>query len=230
MGHQIYKWIAQKLAENTQLSQKGLANALGVNPSAVNRMLHGRRAIKVDEVSVIENYLGAYYQTYDNKMEDMDRFASAAASAHMRTYAPPPQMDVQHIYRRENASLRNAPTPIDPVPVYQIKKDQKDMGPVVDWVVRHPSQIGLDDSFALYIGDHQYAPRYQKGEAIYLHPSRPPEMGRDCLVERHDGAYQIWRYLGEEKGALICEPPNLGKKTEIDLAKIAFIYIVLGRG
>ncbi len=229
MEHQIYKWIAYKLAEDTTLSQKGLAEALGVNPSAVNRMLHGRRAIKVDEIPVIEDYIGEKYQETQGGA-DLNRFASAAASGQMRTYSPPPELDVQHIYRRENASVRNAPRPLDPVPVYQVKEGQKNMGHVVDWVVRHPSQIGLDDSFALYIADQSYSPRYQKGEVIYLHPSRPPEMGRDCLVELKSGGYQIWRYLGEEDRTLLCENTNLGKKTKIDLSDIAFIYNVLGRG
>lgn len=58
MGKQMYKTIGGILKEKSHLTQKGLAAALGLNPAAVNRMLHGQRKIKVDEVHVIEEYLG----------------------------------------------------------------------------------------------------------------------------------------------------------------------------
>ena len=54
----LHKWIKSVIDTTQGLTQKGLAKAMGLNPAAVNRMLHGARAIKVDEVPVIEEYLG----------------------------------------------------------------------------------------------------------------------------------------------------------------------------
>ncbi|MCP4355376.1 MAG: LexA family transcriptional regulator [Proteobacteria bacterium] len=58
MSVKMYKTIGKVLKETAGLTQKGLAGALGLNPAAVNRMLHGQRKIKVDEVHIIEEYLG----------------------------------------------------------------------------------------------------------------------------------------------------------------------------
>ncbi len=58
MSGNIYQVIGGALKKSSNLTQKGLAEALGLNPAAVNRMLHGQRKIKVDEIPTIEEYLG----------------------------------------------------------------------------------------------------------------------------------------------------------------------------
>jgi hypothetical protein len=40
------------------LTQRGLAECMGLNPAAVNRMLYGRRNIMAEEIPIIEGYLG----------------------------------------------------------------------------------------------------------------------------------------------------------------------------
>lgn len=54
----LYQQIADIIDRSPQLTQRGLAAALGVNPAAVNRMLYGQRRIRADELPVIEKYLG----------------------------------------------------------------------------------------------------------------------------------------------------------------------------
>ena len=49
--------IRQALKEQKGKSQKGLAEAMGINESQVSRMLQGARAIKVDEIPKIASYL-----------------------------------------------------------------------------------------------------------------------------------------------------------------------------
>ena len=46
---------------------------MGLNPAAVNRMLHGARAIKVDEVPVIEEYLGQNWIPQDRERKSIRR-------------------------------------------------------------------------------------------------------------------------------------------------------------
>ena len=55
--HPLHEKIRQHIETTPGLSQKGLAEHMGLNPAAVNRMLYGRRHIKVHEVPVIEAYL-----------------------------------------------------------------------------------------------------------------------------------------------------------------------------
>jgi SOS-response transcriptional repressor LexA len=51
------KWLIEGLA-NTDKSQRGLAAALGLDPTAISRMKQGTRKIQADELPVIAKYLG----------------------------------------------------------------------------------------------------------------------------------------------------------------------------
>src|SRR5687768_17180277 len=55
---QLHEKIRQIMESKPGLTQKGLAQRMGVNPAAVNRMLYGRRNIMAEEIPVIESYLG----------------------------------------------------------------------------------------------------------------------------------------------------------------------------
>lgn len=54
----IHDRIRQALETTPGLTQRGLAERMGLNPAAVNRMLYGRRNIMAEEIPIIENYIG----------------------------------------------------------------------------------------------------------------------------------------------------------------------------
>lgn len=54
----IHDRLRQILETTPGLTQRGLAERMGLNPAAVNRMLYGRRNIMAEEISIIENYIG----------------------------------------------------------------------------------------------------------------------------------------------------------------------------
>lgn len=54
----IHDRIRHVLETTPGLTQRGLAERMGLNPAAVNRMLYGRRNIMAEEIGIIENYLG----------------------------------------------------------------------------------------------------------------------------------------------------------------------------
>src|SRR3989338_6069220 len=58
MNHRIHDRIRELLEITPGLTQKGLAERMGLNPAAVNRMLYGRRNIMAEEIPIIEDYLG----------------------------------------------------------------------------------------------------------------------------------------------------------------------------
>src|SRR4051812_11166018 len=55
----LHEKIRDILEKRPDLTQKGLAERMGLNPAAVNRMLYGQRKIMAEEIPVIESYLGA---------------------------------------------------------------------------------------------------------------------------------------------------------------------------
>lgn len=54
----IHDRIRHVLETTPGLTQRGLAEHMGLNPAAVNRMLYGRRNIMAEEIAIIENYIG----------------------------------------------------------------------------------------------------------------------------------------------------------------------------
>jgi len=51
------QWIVEALAR-TGKTQKGLADALGLDPAAANRLTKGTRQLKASELPLVERYLG----------------------------------------------------------------------------------------------------------------------------------------------------------------------------
>jgi SOS-response transcriptional repressor LexA len=60
MNQPLHDRIREILETTPGLTQKGLAERMGLNPAAINRMLYGRRNIMADEIPVIEDYLGTH--------------------------------------------------------------------------------------------------------------------------------------------------------------------------
>ena len=50
-------WIAAGL-EDTGRTQRGLARALGIDPATVNRIVKGKRRLRIDEIEPAARYLG----------------------------------------------------------------------------------------------------------------------------------------------------------------------------
>ncbi|MEQ8346875.1 MAG: helix-turn-helix domain-containing protein [Sneathiellaceae bacterium] len=56
-------------------------------------------------------------------------------------------------------------------------------GQTVDYVGRPPALAGAAQAFALYVASDSMAPRYEPGELVFVHPSRPPQPGCDVVIE-----------------------------------------------
>ena len=221
MTQDMHKWIKSVIDTTPGLTQKGLAEAMSLNPAAVNRMLHGARGIKVTEVPVIEAYLG---QSWQDQEIERKFIPHRTRNADVYGAAQPARHPVEN-----NGFGQNA------VPVFGI--EQKDGGGIlldhdkpVDWVSRHPSQNGLDGAFAFYIFADDMQPRYFPGELVYLHPGRPPARNRDCLIKFNDGQALVRTFLQRDGQNIVVRQYNLPNDTTISMDGVEAIYSVLGRG
>jgi len=226
MTQRIYDRIRKILETTTGLTQKGLAERMGLNPAAVNRMLYGRRNIMAEEIPMIEDYLGVR----------LDLSASAA----------PINIEDRHEQDVPSARRGFSNTPAVPwsysteggskVPVYGIasgefqKKPVFSVGNVVDWVLRHPAQSGIGNAFAIYVFSNTMEPRYFQGELIYIHPGRPPEMNRDCVIEMKNGDVHIVRFLNQNEDKIRIAQFNPPKEKDIPLDETKAVYAIVGRG
>ena len=242
MSHKLHEWIKSVIDTTPNLTQKGLAEAMGLNPAAVNRMLYGARQIKVTELPVIEAYLGKTYAA--SKAEDVQS-PQAQANASL----PVNRHDVfgggdfvsQFPGFRDRGGNLSYHTNGDPnwaemmVPVYGYAAASLDSnlnlanGEIVDWVIRHPSLNGIRDAFAIYVFSDSMEPRYYPGELVYIHPGRPPEHNKDCVIELKSGDAYLKRYMGQNDAEVTVMQYNPQKKMTFDKADIQALYAVVGR-
>ena len=223
MAQRIHEKIKEVLETTPGLTQRGLADAMGLDPAAVNRMMHGRRCVMADEIPVIEAYLGQPLPI------------AAAPALSMTGTALPVQRPgtprgVSDVSRQ--AQLADAPAAgtaaLPVVPVYAFGDTQRDRP--LDYVVRHPLQAGMAEAFAYYMPDDALAPRYFTGEIIYVHPTRPPVAARDCIIIHVDGTAKLARLMAQtaHKIRVQCFAPQ--KEKDIPRKNISALYSVVGRG
>lgn len=207
----IHHKIREVLEASPGLTQKGLAERMGLNPAAVNRMLYGRRNIMAEEIPIIEDYLGIRLPLSDIEYR---QDSQAVPQQQRRGFGEAGRQEPLH-------------DPVSMVPVY---------GPglakagAVDWALRHPAQTGIRDAFAIYVPDDTMAPRYFRGELAYIHPGRPAEQGRDCLVVMKNDAFHLAHLLDQDgKGPKLRQYNPAQDKTQRQ-DTIAALYAVVGRG
>lgn len=228
MTQRIHDRIRKVLETTRGLTQKGLAEHMGLNPAAVNRMLYGRRHIMAEEIPLIEEYIG-------QRLE----LTKAAPSVNTE-YRQDARQKVLHklsdipLQPLAPASPENASAQMVPVYGYAACSLQNGLnlsnGEVVDWVTRHPALIGIRDAFAVYVFSDSMEPRYFRGELVYVHPGRPPEMNRDCLIEMQNGDAYIKRFLRQDEDKIRVAQFNPPEEKEIAKEDIKAIYAVVGRG
>lgn len=200
----LYEWIRDTIKTTPGLTQKGLAEAVGMNPATVNRMLYGRRHIRAEEVPLIENYLGAKYGAPE---ESEETAAQTRAGGFAASVAP---MSPQNL-----------------IPVYHGATGE---GGAVDWVERHPMQKSCKDAYAFYVVSGSYEPRYYSGELVYIHPGKPPAMAQDCLVRRADGTESLYRYMGQSAQEVMLSDLQNGAAVTVPRAELRALSAVVGRG
>lgn len=147
-------WIRKGLLKPGK-SQRGLAQALGVDPAAVNRLLKGERQLKASEIDRAQIYLD----------EPSGLKGLKVPTETAQQYGTEDRLKVLGMAEcgEDGHSLWN--------------------GEVVDTVPRPPNLAGAAQAYAVYATGGSMAPRYLAGELVYIHPGRPPTPGCFVLVQ-----------------------------------------------
>jgi phage repressor protein C with HTH and peptisase S24 domain len=156
-------WIRDGLARPGK-TQRGLAAALGVDPSAVSRLLTGARQLRAAELPVVAAYLEA------------DPPALLARMPH-----PAPGRTAQaRAQTSQAAGARNLPVMGTAVAgsdgIFLMN------GEIHDFIERPPSLQGVTGAYAVYVADTSMVPRYFPGETLHVHPGRAVTQGDDTFV------------------------------------------------
>lgn len=229
----LHDKIRQILESSPRLTQRGLAERMGLDPAAVNRMLYGRRSIMAEEIPVIEDYLGEKLDLTETApqigrrrgLSDVPQ-ADVAPPAHAGHVAPPAHTG----HFTPQSAAHNAPPVLPdtmtPVPVYSMDGSATP----IDWTARHPAQAGMRSAFALYVPDDRMAPRYFTGEIVYVHPHRPPAAPQDVVIADAAGHLRIARMTRADTDSIDAEYLNPPQRETQPRADITAVFAIVGRG
>lgn len=205
-------WIKRGL-EKPGKTQAELARRLGVNPSAVNRLLAGGRQLKAEEISTVSEYLEV---------------------------APPPELIGRGL---SDEAARYLPRLSDDskIPVLGTAEGGEEgwslwNGDVVDHVARPPFLEGVPKAYACYVTGTSMEPRYHPGELIYVHPGKPVVIGSYVLVQArpaHDGEPPravVKRLAKKLASKLVLEQFNPPKMIEVQTKDVVSIHKIMGSG
>lgn len=209
MSQKLHDKIRAAIENTPGLTQRGLAQSMGLNPAAVNRMLYGQRNIMAEEIPVIERYIGVKLGIGSNANVEYPQRGGAGQKGFSDASS--------------TAALDGQGTL---VPVFgpALLQDKP-----VDWVARHPAQNGARDAMAWYAPDDSMEPRYYRGELVYLHPHRPPQPGRDVVFVTKGGDVLLRRILSASRGVFRVLQFAPRKESDIAEKDISAVYAVVGR-
>jgi hypothetical protein len=178
------EWIRDRL-HATGKTQRALAHALELDPSAVSRLLDGARQLKAHEIPRVVDFFrepqtndqatesGTQKETFNERLSTKEAFSDRPLEQpgrHRATPGPRPKT-------KPMAELPVlGPFVAEERGFYQLE------GGVVERRPSPPQLVGVSGAYALFIPDDRLAPRYRAGEVIYIHPSKPPTVGSFVVV------------------------------------------------
>lgn len=155
-------WIIEALAQDRKKTKSGLAAALGIDPSAVTRLLRGERRLKFTEAQLAAEYLG------------VEAPGGVSEGAWSET-----QSDAQK--DKNTAPLFRADARKDGF--WQIDIDRQS---VIERKPRSPQLAGVRSAFGFYAPDQSMSPRFKIGEIVWINPMRPVAPGDDAMLMQLD--------------------------------------------
>lgn len=116
-----------------------------------------------------------------------------------------------------------APIPGEPENVIRFSKEY-----IVGYEPRPDRMQVIRDDFYVSAYDDSMAPRHYNGEDVYVHPTKPPSIGKDCVyVEEATGKVFIRVFWGETATEWKFSQLNPVKEFSIDKSEVRKIFAVL---
>lgn len=219
------EWIRNGLSRPGK-TQRGLATALGLDPSAVSRLLTGSRQLRAAEIPVVAAYLES----------EAPLIGLSGAPAQARPDQPPASASVP----QPSAWAGRRDLPVMGTVVAGSDGMFLMNGEVHDYIERPPSLQGITSAYAVYVADTSMVPRYFPGETLHIHPGRAIISGDDSFVvvqlrPEADGEAPralVKRFKRRTADTLVLEQFNPHRELVFSLAEVESIHLIIwaGRG
>jgi phage repressor protein C with HTH and peptisase S24 domain len=201
------EWIRKGL-EKPGKSQSGLARHIGVDPSAINKLVHNKRFLKAHEISKVAEYLEEPIpapKLGDEKDEQREPVRQR----------PPSDVRLPDNDRPVQLGMLSGPrdVPVLGITVGGSEGDFQFNGQTIDYAPRPPGLTYKKDVYALYVASDSMAPRYEPGDRIYVDPHRVPSIQDYVVIEMkpagtEPGPAYLKRLVRRAGGRIIVEQFN----------------------
>jgi phage repressor protein C with HTH and peptisase S24 domain len=213
-------WIRSGLHKPGK-TQRGLAAALGVDASAVSRLLAGTRQLKAAEIAAVARYLEIVPPAAIPPVADPTSNAAPLAFAPSAMQGP-----------------RNLPVVGTAVAGHDGMFLMN--GQIHDYIERPPSLQGVAGAYAVYVADRSMEPRYFAGETLHVHPGRPIPQGDNVFVvvqlkpdaEGEPPKALVKQFVRRTANRLVLRQYNPPAELAFDTTDIASVHLIIwaGRG
>lgn len=228
-------WIRDGL-EKPGKTQRGLATALGVDPSAISRLLAGTRQLRAAELPVVAAYLDSPIPP------DLTPEARPAINTRSAASARPvnhPGMGTRDLPVLGTAVGGSVGGPGGGTPEAYDGLFLMN-GEILDYIERPPSLRGVASAYAVYVSDTSMVPRYFPGETLHVHPGRAVVRGDDTFVvvqlrpdtEGEPPRALVKQFVRQTADTLYLAQFNPATELEFPLDQVESLHLIIwaGRG
>lgn len=208
-------WIKRGLLKPGK-TQRGLAAAMGIDATGVNRMMAGKRSIKAHELPLIRRYL-------EEEAPAVDIHSNANTEELVATK------------NHQGVSLLpgTRPTGARDLPIRGYTKAGEagqflDQGQTQGWAMRPDSLRGIAEAYAVRVHDDCMVPRYKPGTVLLVDPFRRPDPGDNVVIQLTSGACFVKELVRRGGGKLVCQQFSPNKTVEWKLDKVKSVHLVVG--
>lgn len=156
-------------------SQRGLAKAMGIEASAVSRLLKGERKLQLHEVQKVQAYLSESSPESTQPARE-----NSSSESIISNVAFPGEAKAEGALSSRLPVLGMAECGADGWSLWN--------GDVIDHVPMPSNLKGVKGAYAVFIAGDSMAPRYRAGEVAHIHPHKPVTPGSYVLVQKRPKA------------------------------------------
>lgn len=210
-----YQWISEQL-KLIGKTQAALARETGIDPSAVSKMISGKRALQMDEIPAVAGALQVSSEALVRALQDDADGPRRNISPAGGRVAPDAAVRQQDLIPIRSGNRSGDEIHLEEAPVGHTR--------------RPPNLTGVRGAYAIYNMDDSMSPRYEAGWLLHVNPFKPPSPGRDVVVlKKSNNAVLIKQLVRRAKGKIALRSYNRDyKDVEVNDDDVLSVHLIVG--
>ncbi|WP_374442504.1 S24 family peptidase [Stella sp.] len=98
----------------------------------------------------------------------------------------------------------------------------------IEWIDRPDALREVNGAFAMYVVNDSMEPKYEQGDMLYVHPTRPPKRLSHVVIVKTDDTALVKRLVRAEVDAYVVRQYNPPCEYAIPRREVKALYLVMG--